>query len=358
MEERPMKPNLLRTPIVNSALLLVVCSLLVYFTLTSPDASIWSSIGAIFVLIFRTVQWAFGLALGLLVCLAVLVGIFLVSVALVDGSSASRMYEGLRKTIAGWLEPVTGLLRSDQGAEVQSHLDSLELELKNDSAQRVEVVRQKLATVQQEFASTVQGLQGKIRSLEEALIEKAPSQKVDELLAEVSTLGEGMSAGEGSMKTLQGAVEQLGQKVTAVSPEAILADLPTRVGALEQQEPVPAVDLQPCEEKIALLQSEVEALKSALSKNSAADKENVAAAVAAEGTGAVETAGHRLLSYFEKDEDQQKLAALVTETLKKDMTYAQVTDYLIQEMDADGGTIIREHPSLAKDYIRQCRRKA
>ena len=38
------------------------------------------------------------------------------------------------------------------------------------------------------------------------------------------------------------------------------------------------------------------------------------------------------------------------------MTYAQVMNHLVKEMGAEKGQIISEHPSLAKDYIRQTRR--
>ena len=142
--------------------------------------------------------------------------------------------------------------------------------------------------------------------------------------------------------------------------------MPARLEQLEQQEAPAPVDLQPLEKKIAALQGEIESLQSALKEAS-----TVSAATESVGTPASaaeeenketvedsESSEHRLLSYFDKKADQDKLAGLVAETLKKDMTYAQVTDTLIKKMGKKGGAIIAEHPSLAKDYIRQCRRNA
>ena len=355
-----MKPNLLRAPLINSAILLVVCSLLVYFTLTSPEGSIWSSIGAIFTLFFRIAQLVIGLALGLLVCIAVLIGIFLGAVALFDASSASRMYEGLRQTILNWLAPVLDLLSSDSDDKLQAELSDLGQSLKIDFSQMIGSASQELSTAQNELAGKLQALQGKVQATEEATAEKVSTEQLEAVTAEVTTVTEALATTEGKIKTLQDKVEEAAQKVGAVDPGAILGDVPARLEKLEQQEAPAPVDLQPLEKKIAALQAEIKTLQAALKEASSAPAESGAApAVEEKEEETVEdSAEHRLLNYFDKKADQDKLAGLVAETLKKDMTYAQVTDILIKKMGKKGGTIIAEHPSLAKDYIRQCRRDA
>ncbi len=365
MEERPMKPNRLRAPLINSAILLVVCSLLVYFTLTTAEGSIWSSIGAIFTLFFRIAQLAVGLALGLLVCLAVLIGIFLGAVALFDGASASRMYEGLRQTLLNWLAPVLGLLSSDSEDKLQAELSDLSRSLKTDFSQMIGSARRELSAAQGELVAKVSALQGKVRAAEESAEEKASSEQLEAVTADVTAVTEALTATEGKIKTLQDKVEEAIKKIGAVDPGAILGDVPARLEKLEQQEAPTPVDLQPLEQQIAAMQAEIKSLKSALKQaEKTQEQEAVAEPATAEKEADMESAGgsesseHRLLSYFEKKADREKLAALVAETLKKDMTYAQVTDFLVQNMGKNGGTIISEHPSLAKDYIRQCRRNA
>jgi len=365
MEERPMKPNLLRAPLINSAILLVVCSLLVYFTLTSAEGTIWSSIGAIFTLFFRIAQLAIGLALGLLVCLAVLIGIFLGAVALFDASSASRMYEGLRQTILNWLAPVLDLLSSDSDDKLQAELSDLGQNLKTDFSRMLGTARQELSAAQGELAAKVTALQSKVRAAEESAEEKVSSEQLEAVTAEVATVTEALSGTEGKIKTLQAKVEDAVKKIGAVDPGAILGDVPARLEQLEQQEAPAPVDLQPLEKKIAALQAEIESLQSALkeasSVSAAVESADTPAAAEEENEETVEdseSSEHRLLSYFDNKEDQEKLTALVGETLKKDMTYAQVTDFLVKNIGKKGGTIIAEHPSLAKDFIRQCRRNA
>jgi len=99
-----MKTNVLRGPLIKSAVILIVFSLLVYLTAAQPGGNVWSALGTIIVGIFRTIQFAIGLFIGVVVCLAILIGIFLGAVALVDRSSASRMYEGLRQAFADQMQ--------------------------------------------------------------------------------------------------------------------------------------------------------------------------------------------------------------------------------------------------------------
>ncbi|HDK44269.1 MAG TPA: hypothetical protein ENG91_06940, partial [Desulfobacteraceae bacterium] len=95
-----MQNNKLRAPLIKSAVLLAVFSLLVYLTSTSPTGSVWNSLGQIFFGVFRIAQLGIGLILALLFCLMVLVGIFLGSVAMVSRDSAATMYRQLYQMLA------------------------------------------------------------------------------------------------------------------------------------------------------------------------------------------------------------------------------------------------------------------
>jgi predicted nucleic acid-binding Zn-ribbon protein len=370
MEERPMKPNLLRTPLINSAIFLGVVSLVVYFTLTSPGGTVWSALGAIFYLVIHTIQLLIALALGILVCLCVLIGIFLGATAMFDAASASRMYEGLRQTILNWLAPLVGLFKSaDHKENLQSELSELGVNLKTDFQQLVNSTRQELTSAQGTLAGKVQALHGKLQAVADAADGKASAQQLEEITAEISTLTETLAATDANVKALQGKIEEAVKKAGEVDADKILGDVPARLETLEQQEAPESVDLTPLEKKIAALQDEIDNLKSTLEKTRNAQP--ASAPEAAEVTVSAEPAAaeveveeknaeepeHRLLAYFDDKADQDKLTALVAETVKKDMTYAQVTDFLIKKMGKQGA-VISEHPSLAKDYIRQCRRNA
>ncbi len=383
-----MKSNQLRSPLISSAILLAVFSLIVYFTLTSPEGSVFNSFGSIIVLLLRTVQLALGLALALLVSLAVLIGIFLGAVALVNPSSASRMYEGLRQTIINWLTPLAGLLKCDRNEKLKNELTTFGEKLKSDFAKMVVPVKKELTAIQETVEGKVSTLHGKLREVEESVAEKASVEQLEAVTAEVTTVSESITGTEATIKTLAAKVEQ---QAGAVDAEKILGDLPARMEALEQQETPEAVDLQPIEEKISALQAEINKatkpleetiavltgeiadLKAALAKqkpaaqpkSAVAEKKKSAAAPAPKKAAKKEASApqadedeHRLLSYFTDSAEKKKLVDLVGQTLKKDMTYAQVTKFLVKKMGKKGGAIISEHPSLAKDFIRHCRRKA
>jgi len=391
-----MKSSQLRSPLISSAIVLAILSLVVYFTLTTPDGSLFSSFGSIVVLILRSIQLVVGLGLALLVSLAVLIAIFLGAVAIFNASAASRMYEGLRSTLIAWLKPLAGVIKSDQGGKIQEELVALKDGLKGEMTRLVAPLKKELAVVQETAEKKVAGLKGKLSELEEGMAGKASDDNLEAVREELAVLAETVQGIEAALKDLGGKVENAGK----VDPAEVLGDLPARIEALEQREIPEPVDLQPVqekidglsqaveqatkplEEKIASLNSEVAALKEALAKKeekaktpaeepakavkkpakaarkaAAPAKKKSEPAAKKESAPAKDGDEHRLLSYFDDPADKKKLQSLVAQTLKKDMTYAQVTKFLVKEMGKDKGKIISEHPALAKDYIRQCRRK-
>jgi len=387
-----MKSSQLRSPLIGSAIVLALFTLVVYFRLTTPDGSLVGSFGSIVILIFKSIQIIIGLALALLVSMAVLVAIFLGAVALNNPAAASRMYEGLRSALASWLAPLAGLIKSDRGEKLEQELVSLKEGLKTDMVRLVTPVKKELAVLQEAAEKKVSGLKNRLCEVEEGVAAKASGEDLETLSGELATLTETVQGIEATLKELTGKIEQAGK----VDPAEILGDLPARIEALEQKESPEPVDLQPVEEKIdglakaiadatkpltekiSALDGEIATLKEALARQeqkeapAPAKPAQKAAAPAKKKKGAVaakkaepkkeaapkkDEEEHRLLSYFDDPADKKKLQSLVAKTLKKDMTYAQVTKYLVKEMGKEKGKIISEHPALAKDYIRQCRRR-
>ncbi len=115
-----MKNNKLRAPLIKSAVLLAVFSLLVYLTSTSPNGSVWSSLGQIFFGVFRIVQLGVGLILALFFCLVVLVGIFLGSVAMVSKDSSATMYRQLYQMLVDRLLFLKKLVRKNDYRQVSA----------------------------------------------------------------------------------------------------------------------------------------------------------------------------------------------------------------------------------------------
>jgi chromosome segregation ATPase len=63
-----------------------------------------------------------------------------------------------------------------------------------------------------------------------------------------------------------------------------------------------------------------------------------------------------IFSYIEKEEDQSLFIQKVAEALAQEMTYAQIDDYLTNNLPPELDKNIKDHPALTKNYIRNLRR--
>jgi len=313
--------NKLKAPLIKSAVLLAVFSLLVYLTSTSPNGSVWSSLGQIFFGVFRIAQLGVGLVLALFFCLVVLVGIFLGSVAMVSRDSAATMYRHLYRMLAERLSFLKKLVK------------------KNDSRQDAAVppvLSAALAAIgerQDRLEHGLAALHSRFEQLEGDDGRRELTERFEYLAAEVAVAREAGSRAEKEMQALAGQVEEITRQIRENNPGPQLAELAAGLEALAER---------------------LEALPAGPAELDAGGNKNTAAA-AANDRGDEEGAAHRLFAYLDDPEDQKKIARLVADTFEKDMTYAQTVDYLVQEMGG-AADAIAAHPSLVKDYIRYCRK--
>ncbi|PID71924.1 MAG: hypothetical protein CSB34_04555 [Desulfobulbus propionicus] len=331
----------MRGPLLKAGAVLLVFMLLVYFTSTSAEGSVWSSIAMIVVGAVRLVQWAIGMVIGVLLCLAVLIGIFLGAVAMVNAESAGQMYGALKVTLSEWLRcsaaAAGGIACSAAGASKEA--DRVAASVVTDLAK----VNESYSQLEKKLSE----LSDKIDALEVKMAAFASVDKLDKVAGEVNASGDALQKLQDVLAGLEERVEGAVSKLNDMSSDKLLGDLPNRVKAVEQQDVASKEDLSALTGLVEQLQQELQEGISTVSQ-------------AVEEKGAENTNGdaevHRLFSYFDDTADQHKIQELVESTLKKDMTYAQVMDFLIAEMGAEKGQIIADHPSLAKDFIRQCRR--
>ncbi len=304
-----MKNNKLRAPLIKSAVLLAVFSLLVYLTSTSPNGSVWSSLGQIFFGVFRIAQLGVGLILALIFCLVVLSGIFLGSVAMVSRDSAATMYRQLYQMVADRLLFLKKLVR------------------KNDHQQVPAAVPLVLSSALEAIGERQDRLESGLAALNSRF------KQLEYLAAEVAVSRETGSQAEEKIQTLAGQVEEIMRQIRESDPGPRLAELASGLEALAGR--IEALPAGPAE------------------LNAGGDKDTAAAA--AKDSGDDEGAAHRLFAYLDDPEDREKIARLVADTFKEDMTYAQTVDYLVREMGG-AAAAIAAHPSLVKDYIRYCRK--
>ena len=385
-----MKNNTLLKPLSYSAIVLALFSLLLYLIAGSPEATVWSTFGLIIMGTLRTMQWIIAMTLALIVCLAFLFAIFFGAVALFDRETSAKMYRNLKTLLFSWLPSFTEqccCTPSAQSPQEEAVAEALAVKQKCKTMNaEINNVREHLHTTQQVLTDKIDQVISRIDSLEAMTTDMASKKQLDDMSHEVQNAVGPLDGIESAVSAMQSSVDQTESKLQEISPDKILGDLPQRVQTLEEQQsatemPKP-VDITPLQNDINAMQSELTQLKEKADKALLAATENVAAPAAQtvqeeapestpEPASAPQPAPqsmptpaasekkqeeHRLFSYFDEATDKEKLAALVASTLDKDMSYKHVLNFLVKEFGPVKGKIISSHPSLSKDYIRQCRK--
>lgn len=343
-----MKNNLLRAPLIKSAVLLAAFSLIIYLTISSPEGSLWSSIGAIFYTVFKAAQLAVGLILALFVCLAVLVGIFFGCVAIMSRESAVKMYDQLCQFVQDKFKTVQSVIPLGGKQEAQDFPDdsfprpvqkptqtndSLENTRKSQRALEEKVLALQARIEQTEQDESITKLSDWLRSEE---------KKTEEVQASLEQLGE-------QVQQLKKQAEDMLEKLTDISSEFSSSQVAVRLETLEKNNMDCSSGMSLLQEKIDALSREMDAVKKSFSESLEHMEES--------GSAQDDENEHRLFSYIENPEDIKKIPLLVAETLDKDMTYAQVTEHISTNVSPETAGILSEHPTLTTEYIRKCRKK-
>ena len=260
-----MKNKEFRTPLLQSAALLAGVIILAMIAASAGNSG-GGGILSVIAGIGNTILFLFGLALGLAICIALLVGIFLAAVAMVEPEQAAEMYRDLKKNFS--LQG--GLINKDFwicGTTKQCS----SLKDGDDSKRNLEELVH-LQQVNSDLSSNIEKLDKKCQTLE---------QTIDSLQSENISL--------------KAKIEELHQALQNQSSMAFELD----------------------------------------SKQSS-------------------TSG--IFAYISNEQHQTLFIEKVADSLKHDMTYAQIDEFLAENLPADLHKIIREHPSLTKNYIRSQRR--
>ncbi len=341
-----MKANGLKKPLISSAVLLLFVSLVVYLTTISSEGSIFASLGTILVGLLRLFQWLIGLALGVVVSLAVLIGIFLGAVALVDPARASSMYASLREVIRGRCRTLANALPAGKRSDRETRLARLESLVDRELPHEFRRVRNTMESVLEQGLAAQRAALQTVEARLETMVNSEELDRLHQSLAEEQRQG---------LEQLVHDMARLEEQLKALVPlEKQLTALEERLQTLEGRE---QVDLTPLEQRLQALESRdrTEEEQTPEPGQATAAQGLAQASAAGKVTGASALFTHRIFSYFEDEAAKIRLQELVASTLKKDMTYKRVINFLVQEM-GDQGRVVKEHPALAKDYIRQCRR--
>ena len=262
-----MKPTMMRAPLYKAGAVLLFFVILAYLTSASPDGGVLNSIGQIIIGAFRFVQWSIAMVIGLTFSIAVLIGIFLFAVFLVNKASAAAMYQALKASVMNLCQPVFSRYCSKAPgvtapcAAAPAPAACAPEQPKEDLSAKIADEIQKVADSQKALNDQFSALSGKIQSLEEKSADFVAASQLEAINAELASSGKALGTVQENMSALEGKVNQTLQQVNAITPEKILGDIPARLQKLEVKGDEPGFDPAPLATSIETLQQEVEALK-------------------------------------------------------------------------------------------------
>lgn len=308
-----MKKSEFRTPLIQSALLLGGVVILFAAVGSSGATSTGGGILALFAGIGNTILFAIGLSLGIGICIAVLVGIFLGAVAMVSPEQASGMYADLKKKFSHGVltckEAWTCNASTDQVAGVteEEHTflkqEVLELQDKNKN----------LLDRSKTFENDTKSLFSEIDSLKSS--NGTLEMKLEELTLTLIALQE-------SEQNIKGGIAELNAKIPSGPDQSLV-------------------------EQIKQLESLQNGIRSEL--------DNLIETLGGVEPSTQESPASGIFSYIENTEDQNSFIKSTEEAVAEKMTYAQIDEHLAKKLSKDLYQIIKDHPSLTKNYIRDLR---
>lgn len=305
-----MRKDEFRTPLIQSGALLVAIVFIISLIPSGDGMSVGSVIGAIFTGIFKLILFILALALGVALAIATLFGIFIGAVALQSPQRASEIYAetkirlstliqnalACRSEASSWNLPSSKIADTAISQEEYVQMKDRISSLQNANLQ----LQGDVSSLHSKNAQLQDDLHGLTRMVDEL---KESEQKIKDLISELS-----VKIKEEPDVELKNQIQKLEVMVSQTNQS--IADLAGRLESLESS----SMALSP------------------------------------------ETQSGGIFSYIENEQHRALLSAKVQEGITRDLTYAQFDEFLTGALPAELDKVIKDHPSLTKDYIRSLRK--
>ena len=308
-----MKNNEFKAPLTQSAAIIGGVILLFLIVASSGAGGSGGGILAAFTGIGKTILFFIGMGISLAVCIAIMIGIFLGAVAMTSPEQAAQMYADLKKNFAVSVASLSSCKSCADDSAAKSQLEEEYNQMKQE------------ITLLQQSNATLLGKLDTLRNDKESL-----KNSVNDVQKENSEL-------KGRLEELNLTVENLQQSEKSINE--LIAKLTEKVNQGSDQELKD--QLSNLEKMQSAAKEEIEAILERLN-----NLEN--------GLKQSPTSG--IFSYIEDENYQNMFVDKVTEAISQGLTYAQIDEFLTKTLPADLDKIVKDHPALTKNYIRNLRR--
>lgn len=336
----------MQKPLVQTALVLLAILVVIGFVAGSDAESFFGGVVSIFKGVIYTILFAFALVIGLVFSVILLIAIFLGAVSLYSSDKSKEMYADVRQRITDlyltWTNrprvqtdnattaPTSSDLRSSQSQTVSSQQPDIQF-----------VTTASLESVDEKFSAEIAGIKNNIESL---------NGSNGSLLASLGTLQQTVTSFPGA---------EIAERIDKLEAqqEKLVSELEGSLQKLEKMSSTTKFEeeLKKLNKDMGTIKGEIDSLtknikdlqvsRSQPSKESSKEADRTTP----------KKEEPRIFAYLEKEADKKQLIKFVTEAVAKNMTYAEIDTFLSKSLSKKIYTIIKEHPSLTKEYIRDCR---
>jgi hypothetical protein len=247
-----MKDNMMRAPLLKAGGVLLVFVLLTYLTCTSPEGSVFASVGQIIIGAFRLVQWGFAMVIGLTVCIAVLIGVFLFAAFLVDREKAASMYRFVKEAVCVCCQPVCSRTGAFLGRDREKSCMAPPVreavaptQFKEDLQAIVADAVGKVVENQQALSAQLSVLADNVQALEKKSADFAAADQVHAIASNLAVSGQTVAAFQGQVAALESKIDETVRQLQNITPESMLGDMPARLQQLEQRKDEQPKDVPP-----------------------------------------------------------------------------------------------------------------
>lgn len=232
--------------------------LLTHLTVSRPDGGIISSIGILIVSLFQLVVWVIALPIGLAVCIAVMLCIFIASAYIVDSQLGKGVTQRTKNAAFAQVRWLLAVIAPGKFGELQpavAYSATLELSERfgpgaviasaspaRDAQEPVQVVQasatsEQLAEMLQKVEAKLQGIETSVQNLESNSVQFARTDQLEAMGLAVQTADERSRAAlDIRISPVQDQLEQMSkQNEELLAANKKLGDIVLRTDTLEQK---------------------------------------------------------------------------------------------------------------------------
>lgn len=306
-----MKKSEFRTPLIQSGAVLVAIVFIISLIPSGDGLGVGAVIGALVSGIFKLFLFLVALVLSIGVAIAVMIGIFLAAIALKSPQQAADIWSETKVRLAGLIQN-TLACRAEAPSCATVNSQTVETGI---SQEEYDQMKSMISSLQNANSQ----LQGEVAVL------SSTNSKLQEDITSLTTMVDELKESETKIKEL---ISELSAKVKE-EPDA---ELVSQIARLEEM-------VIKTNGSITDLAGRLAALEEAAT------------------VSGVDTVSGGIFAYFESEDQRTLFINAVTDGVAKELTYAQFDEFLTESLPADLDKVIKDHPSLTKDYIRSMRSK-